>query len=155
MTGRAAGTISVLHGPNLDLLGSREPEIYGAETLDSINNDIRSLAASLGYEADIHQTNHEGEMIALLQRAGESSVGVVLNAGAWTHTSYALRDAVAALSCPVVEVHLSNVYAREEFRRYSVIEDLVVGKVLGFGKESYLLALRAIDALLRRNRDKS
>jgi 3-dehydroquinate dehydratase-2 len=94
-------------------------------------------------------------MISLLHDAGEDSVGIVLNAGAWTHSSIAIRDAVAALACPVIEVHLSNVYAREEFRHHSVIEDLVVGKILGFGKESYLLAVRAIDALHRRNANQS
>ncbi|MFH1679646.1 MAG: type II 3-dehydroquinate dehydratase [Candidatus Eisenbacteria bacterium] len=147
MAGRSAGKITVLHGPNLDRLGTREPEIYGTETLECIDREIRALAESLGYDIEIRQTNHEGEMIEHLHRAGDDSVGIVLNAGAWTHTSLALRDAVRAAPVPVVEVHLSNVYARESFRRRSVIEDLVAGKILGFGKDSYLLAVRAIDAL--------
>lgn len=143
--------ITVLHGPNLDRLGTREPEIYGHHTLETIDREIVDLARSLGYEAGTHQTGDEGEMIRLVHRAGDESAGIILNAGAWTHTSYALRDAVATVRPPVIEVHLSNVYAREAFRHRSVIEDLVVGKILGFGKESYLLAVRAMDAILRRN----
>ncbi|MFH1278349.1 MAG: type II 3-dehydroquinate dehydratase [Candidatus Eisenbacteria bacterium] len=151
MTEPGTRRITVLHGPNLDLLGTREPEIYGRDTLETIDREIRDLARSLGWEAETHQTNDEGEMIGLLHRAGEEAAGIILNAGAWTHTSYALRDAVASARPPVIEVHLSNVYAREEFRHRSVIEDLVAGKILGFGKESYLLAVRAIVALLGRN----
>jgi 3-dehydroquinate dehydratase-2 len=143
--------ITVLHGPNLDRLGCREPEIYGTETLESLNREIRELAGSLGFDTEIRQTNHEGEMVEFLRSAGEESIGIVLNAGAWTHASLAIRDAVEALRVPVVEVHLSNVYAREPFRRRSVIEDLVAGKILGFGTESYLLAVRAIVALHGRN----
>ncbi|MBM3320974.1 MAG: 3-dehydroquinate dehydratase [Candidatus Eisenbacteria bacterium] len=150
MAGGSAGKITVLHGPNLDRLGAREPEIYGTETLEIVNREIRSLAESLGYTVEIRQTNQEAEMIEHLLRADGDSVGIVLNAGAWTHTSLALREAVRGLRVPAIEVHLSNVYAREPFRRTSVIEDLVAGKILGFGKESYLLALRAIDALHRR-----
>lgn len=142
--------IVVLHGPNLDRLGAREPEIYGTETLESINGEIRALAGSLGYETTIRQTDSEGEMIEFV-RAAEGSAGLVLNAGAWTHSSSGLREAVRELRIPVIEVHLSNVYARESFRRRSVVEDLVAGKILGFGKESYLLAVRAIDALRKRS----
>ncbi len=146
--------ITVLHGPNLDRLGTREPEIYGADTLESMDGEIRELAASLGYEALTRQTNSEGEMIGWIHRAAEDSIGLILNAGAWTHTSYALRDAVAVFPHPMVEVHLSNVYAREPFRHRSVIEDLVVGKILGFGKQSYLLAVRAIDDLHRKQQER-
>lgn len=149
-----AGRITVLHGPNLDRLGTREPEIYGVDTLESIDGEIRELAVSLGYEALTRQTNSEGEMIEWVHRAAEDSIGLILNAGAWTHTSYALRDAVSVFPHPVVEVHLSNVYARETFRHRSVIEDLVVGKILGFGKQSYLLAVRAVDDRHRRQQER-
>jgi 3-dehydroquinate dehydratase-2 len=149
VAGGSPKKIVVLHGPNLDRLGFREPEIYGTETLESINREIRILAESLGYETEIRQTNHEGEMVDRVGRA-EGSAGLILNAGAWTHSSLAIREAVRSLRVPVIEVHLSNVYARESFRHRSVIEDLVAGKILGFGKESYLLAVRAIDALAKR-----
>ena len=137
----------MLHGPDLDRLGTREPGIYGRETLDEINGEIRTLIVSLGYEADIHQTNREEEMVDLLRERGDGCAGIILNAGAWTHSSDTVRGAVASVRCPVIEVHLSNVYARESFRHRSVIEDLVAGKILGFGKESYLLAVRAIGTL--------
>jgi len=137
----------VLHGPNLDRLGVREPEWYGSDTLDQINGEIRDLASGLGYGTKFFQTNLEGEMIDYIHDEGMSASGVVINAGAWTHTSFAIRDAVENIPGPVVEVHLSNVYAREKFRHQSVLEDIVTGKILGFGKESYLLAIRAIDAI--------
>ena len=134
----------MLHGPNLDRLGARDPKWYGTDTLAIIDADLESLANELGFEARTFQTNVEGEMIERLHAIGDDCAGVVINAGAWTHTSIAIRDAVAQVPCPVVEVHLSNVYAREAFRHRSVLEDLVVGKILGFGKESYLLAIRAL-----------
>lgn len=140
-------TLLVLHGPNLNRLGTRDPEWYGTDTLESINGEIEALAAERGYKTKFFQSNVEGEMIDFLQKQGGGAAGVIINAGAWTHTSYALRDAVDNLTVPIVEVHLSNVYAREKFRHKSVLEDIVTGKILGFGKESYLLAVRAIDAL--------
>ena len=151
MNAKNQGTIVVLHGPNLDLLGTRDPEWYGTDTLEGINGEIRALAGEFGYETDLFQTNVEGEMIDRILEAGAGSAGIVINAGAWTHTSHGVRDAIARVDCPVIEVHLSNVYAREKFRHKSVLEDIVAGKILGFGKESYLLAVRAIDALNRRN----
>ena len=151
MEGKKAARIVVLHGPDLDELGTREPEWYGRETLEEIDGAIRALAVSLGYEAEIHQTNREEEMVRLLRERSPGSAGVALNAGAWTHGSRPVREAVASLAVPVVEVHMTNVYAREPFRRVSVIEDLAAGKILGFGKESYLLAVRALDGLAKKD----
>ena len=136
--------ILVLHGPNLNLLGSREPEIYGHETLADIDARLGSLAAELGAGIEARQSNHEGELVTWVQQAGAEGFGaVIINAGAYTHTSIALRDALTACGLPVIEVHLSNIYKREEFRRTSLISDVAVGQIAGFGPQSYLLALRA------------
>lgn len=136
--------ILVLHGPNLNLLGSREPDIYGRATLADIDARLRVLAEELGVEVEARQSNHEGELVTWVQEAGPRGFrAVVVNAGAYTHTSVALRDALAASGLPVVEVHLSNIHRREEFRRTSLIADIAAGQVAGFGPQSYLLALRA------------
>ncbi len=140
--------VLVLHGPNLDLLGEREPGIYGRDTLDSVNAEILREAQELGLDCEAHQSNSEGELIDLLHSARGRFDGVVINAGAYTHYSIALRDAIASIRIPCVEVHMSNVYAREEFRHKSVIAPVCAGSVVGFGKKSYLLALRGLKDLL-------
>jgi 3-dehydroquinate dehydratase II len=136
--------ILVLHGPNLNLLGTREPEIYGSMTLGDINTHLLELGKEFDAELKCCQSNHEGALIDALQDAQMWADGVVFNPGGYTHTSVALRDAISALKIPVIEVHLSNVYAREEFRHVSLISGVCKGKITGFGWRSYTLALRAL-----------
>ena len=136
--------ILVIHGPNLNLLGTREPEIYGADTLDSINQQLNQMAQQYGVSLQTFQSNNEGEIVSSIQRAVSNQVDfVIINPAAYTHTSVAIRDAFLATRLAFIEVHLSNVHAREEFRMHSYLSDLAVGVISGFGKTSYLLALEA------------
>jgi 3-dehydroquinate dehydratase-2 len=137
-----------LLGPNLNMVGIREKGIYGDESADSINLQIREYAKQIGFECEIYQSNHEGDLIDRIHEARDKYDGVIINAGALTHYSYALRDAIASVCIPFVEVHMSNIYAREEFRHKSVIAPVCVGQIAGFGKYSYLLALSAMKNLL-------
>ena len=142
MADHVAKRILVLHGPNLNLLGSREPEIYGRETLDAVDRRLTTAAAAAGAEVQCFQSNHEGELVERIQQAGREGVGfIVFNPAAYTHTSVALRDALAAVRIPFIEVHLSNVHAREPFRRRSYFSDLAVGTICGLGTQGYELAL--------------
>jgi 3-dehydroquinate dehydratase-2 len=135
--------ILVLNGPNLNLLGKRQPEIYGRLTLDEINKKIQGLAKELGVEVAIRQSNSEGELVNWIQDAPNQFGAIVINPAAYTHSSIALRDAITAAGIPAVEVHISNIYKREEFRRHSYIAGAAVGQITGFGADSYLLGLRA------------
>jgi 3-dehydroquinate dehydratase-2 len=144
--------ILVLHGPNLNLLGTREPGVYGSLTMDDINSRCVALGEELGVEVRCSQSNHEGALIDALHDARTSVDGVIFNPGGYTHTSVALRDAIAAIGIPVVEVHLSNVYAREEFRNKSLVSAVCAGKISGLGWRSYTLALRALVEMLDEKR---
>jgi len=141
--------VLVIHGPNLNLLGSREPHLYGTVTLAEVNRRLEALAGELGVTVETFQSNHEGAIIDRLHAARGEYGAVVLNAAALTHYSIALRDAIVAIALPVVEVHVSNIHAREAFRGVSVISAVVTGQVAGFGADSYLLGLRAAAALAR------
>ena len=140
--------ILVLLGPNLNMVGVREKGIYGSEDASSIEEQIKSYAQSNGFEADVFQSNHEGDLIDKIHSAKDNYNGAVINAGALTHYSYALRDAIACIKIPFVEVHMSNVHSREEFRHTSVIAPICVGQIAGFGKNSYFLAINALKDLM-------
>jgi 3-dehydroquinate dehydratase II len=144
--------ILLLHGPNLNMLGRREPAIYGRQTLDDIVVAARALAAELEVEVESYQSNVEGDLVTRIQQAASQCDAIVFNPGAYTHTSIALRDAVLGCGLPVIEVHLSNVHKREKFRHHSFLADVVEGQVIGFGVESYLLGVRAAVTILRSRR---
>jgi 3-dehydroquinate dehydratase-2 len=142
-------SILVLHGPNLNLLGLREPEIYGSLTLDKINDLLKSDSEKLGVTVSVFQSNHEGALIDTIHDALGKHQGILINAGAYTHTSIGIRDALAGVNLPTVEVHLSNIYKREEFRHHSYIAPLAIGQISGFGVQSYRLGLQALVNFLR------
>jgi 3-dehydroquinate dehydratase-2 len=146
--------ILVIHGPNLNLLGSRETEIYGEQSLDEINGSLMKLSAELGIELTVRQSNHEGEIVELIQ-GSKGYDAIVINPAAYTHTSIAIRDAIAAVAIPTVEVHLSNIHSREEFRQKSLIAPEAYGQISGFGAESYLLGLRAAASIAHEKKGQS
>ena len=150
-TARRRQRILVLHGPNLNLVGTREPDIYGRTTLADIDAQLRQLATELGVTVNTFQSNSEGDLVNQIQAARGSAAAIVINAGAYTHTSVAIRDALLAVELPVIEVHLSNTYKREAFRHRSLIADVAVGQIVGFGADSYLLGLRAAAGVLARD----
>ena len=138
-----AKKILVIHGPNLNLLGMREPKIYGKVTLEKINAELKKIGKKEGVQVDTVQTNIEGEIVGLIQKAKKTYKAIVINPGGYTHYSVAIRDAIASVKLPTVEVHLSNIYAREEFRQKSVIAPVAAGQISGFGRNSYILGLKA------------
>ena len=142
--------ILVLNGPNLNLLGKRQPEIYGKLTLAEIEQEVRALAKELGVEVDFRQSNSEGELITWIHEAAGKFGALVINPAAYTHTSLALRDAISAVGVPTVEIHISNIHKREPFRHHSYIAEVAVGQIAGFGADSYLLGLRAAVQLLEK-----
>jgi len=145
--------VLVIHGPNLNLLGQREPEVYGKVTLSEIDTALKKAAKENGIELETFQSNHEGEIVDRIGRSSEEGVDVIIiNPAAFTHTSVAIRDAIAAVKIPAIEVHLSNIYAREEFRQKSMIAPVVVGQISGFGIESYLLALEAAVSIIKKEK---
>ena len=141
----------VLHGPNLNMLGKREKSIYGKLSLEKINSELKKEAKDLNVELEIKQSNIEGELVNFIQKASRNGIkGILVNPAAYTHTSVAIRDAILAVKLPTVEVHLSNIYKREEFRHKSLIAPVAIGQISGFGKESYLLGLKALAQFIKK-----
>ena len=136
--------VLVINGPNLNMLGTRQPEIYGTQTLADIEGDMRKLAGELADDLELIfvQSNHEGDLIDAIQQQGKDAIGIIINAGAYTHTSIAIRDALVATGTPAIEIHLSNIHARDEFRHHSYIAPIAVGQIAGFGPAGYNMALR-------------
>lgn len=146
--------ILVIHGPNLNLLGRREVDVYGKVTIDEINSALKKIAGEEGVEIEIVQSNHEGEIVELIGKSKNKTDALVINPAAYTHTSVAIRDAISATEIPAVEVHLSNIYAREEFRHTSLTAPVCKGQVSGFGIHSYILGLKAAMSLIRKKKQK-
>lgn len=147
--------VLIIHGPNLNLLGRREPGIYGTNTLQQINDNLKELAKEMGVEIRVYQSNSEGEIVSFIGENADWADGIVINPAAYTHTSVAIRDALSAVSLPVVEVHLSNIFRREEFRHHSYISPIAVGIISGFGPESYYLALRALINVINKKKEEN
>ncbi len=145
------GKILIINGPNLNMLGLREPEIYGNRTLADINADIKAYSAGMNIECDFYQSNCEGEIVTKIQSVLNDYNGCIINAGAYTHYSYAIRDAIASVNKPFIEVHMSNVFNREEFRHNSVISEVCKGTIAGFGAHSYILAVNAMRELIKQS----
>ncbi len=143
--------VLVIHGPNLNMLGIREPDIYGHQTLAEINSALRAQAEELGLEVETFQSNHEGEMVDRIQQANDGFDGIIINPAAYTHTSVAIRDALSLLTIPIVEIHLSNINKRESFRHTSLIADIATARISGFGPQGYLLALEGFARMLSGN----
>lgn len=141
-------SVLLLNGPNLNMLGTREPHVYGRETLDDVESLCQAEAARLGLDLDFRQSNHEGELVTWIQEARGEHDAIILNAGAYTHTSIAILDALAAVDLPVVEVHLSNIFRREPFRHHSYVSTIAKGVICGFGSHGYVLALQAVSRLI-------
>ena len=142
--------VLLIHGPNLNLLGQREPEVYGKATIEEINQEAIKEAETEGISIEIMQSNHEGEIVDIIGKAKDNFEGIIINPAAYTHTSVAIRDAISAAGIPAIEVHLSNIYAREEFRHTSLIAPVALGQISGFGKYSYILAVKAIAKTLKK-----
>jgi len=140
--------ILVIHGPNLNMLGKREPETYGRKSLEEINAELKALGEDLGLEVETFQSNHEGAIVEEIQRAMDNCHGIIINPAAFTHTSIAIRDALAMIDVPVIEIHLSNINKREPFRHKSLIADIVFARIAGFGSHGYLLALEGLARML-------
>lgn len=143
--------VSLIHGPNLNLLGIREADVYGRDTYDEVNRNIKQRATQSDMDVRIYQSNHEGEIVDAIQDAREWADAIIINPGALTHYSYAVRDALTAVRLPAIEVHVSNIHAREEFRRHSVISPVVLGQIVGLGSFGYLLALDAIKNIVEQS----
>jgi 3-dehydroquinate dehydratase-2 len=141
--------VLLIHGPNLNLLGEREPEVYGKVTIDDINKEAQKQAKELSIELEIFQSNHEGEIVDIIGKAKDTFKAIIINPAAYTHTSIAIRDAISAAGIPAIEVHLSNIYSREEFRHTSLVAPVAVGQISGFGKHSYILALKAVSKIIK------
>lgn len=144
--------VAVIHGPNLNMLGLREPEIYGKKNLKMLNQELREEAADLDFEIEIMQSNHEGEIVDFLQENYKDLAGLVMNPGGLTHTSVVLRDAVASVRLPFIEVHISNIHRREEFRKKSITAEAAVAQITGFGTYGYILALKGLKEVLRKEK---